>query len=143
MTTFGNKNMLRESTFKQVPVYKEADMGYKKEDIPLYEEEEYRPYREEKDEEEYRTYGQEEEGEYRTSFEEEEGEYGHYGEEEEMEGYGSNTVQEEVDYHSYRFGSWHVYVCVQAPSCREREEARAGDLHNYYKQLRGQTGGTG
>ena len=87
-------------------------MGYKKEDIPLYEEEEYRPYREEEEEEEeYRTYGQEEEGQYRTYREEEEGEYGHYGEEEEMEGYGSNTVQEEVDYHTYRLGVL-AYVCV-------------------------------
>ena len=90
-------------------------MGYKKEDIPLFEDanKSVNEYREDDiDEDPFRGYG----NNYLDHLDEEE---------EEMQGYGSNTVQEEVEYDEYR----------------EREEARAAALHNYYKQLRGQQSG--
>jgi len=98
---------------EKVPVYEDPSMGYKNEDIPLYEE------------------GRElgDQG-YRRPAEETTNVFGNYedtfgrGEagEDEMQGYGSNPVGEEVEFGEYR----------------EREEARAEALHNYYKQLRGQ-----
>ena len=92
-------------------------MGYKKEDIPLFEDANkgVNEYREDDiDEDPFRGYG----NNYLDHLEEEE---------EEMQGYGSSMVQEEVEYDEYR----------------EREEARAAALHNYYKQLRGHQSGCG
>ena len=53
--------------------------------------------------------------------------------EEEMEGYGSSPVQESVGLHGEEEGE-----VVRYDEYREREEARAAALHNYYKQLRGE-----
>ena len=53
--------------------------------------------------------------------------------EEEMEGYGSSPMQESVGFHREEEGEGLRY-----DEYREREEARAAALHNYYKQLRGE-----
>lgn len=88
---------------------------YKKEDIPLFEEAAIKNVNEyqDADEDPFRGYG----NNYLDHMEEEE--------DEEMQGYGSNLVQEEVEYDEYR----------------EREEARAEALHNYYQQLQGHQSG--
>merc|ERR1719278_586772 len=102
---------LKQSEREKVPVFEEPTMGYKKEDIPLFEDasKSVNQYAEDDiDEDPFRGYG----NNYLDHIEEED---------EEMQGYGSNMVQEEVEYDEYR----------------EREEARAAALHNYYKQLRG------
>jgi len=107
----GLRPRLKQSESEKVPVFEEPSMGYKKEDIPLFEDasKSVNEYREDDIEEDlFRGYG----NNYLDHLEEED---------EEMQGYGSNMVQEEVEYDEYR----------------EREEARAAALHNYYKQLRG------
>ena len=106
---------LKQSESEKVPVFEEPTMGYKKEDIPLFEDasKSVNEYREDDiDEDPFRGYG----NNYLDHLEEED---------EEMQGYGSNMVQDEVEYDEYR----------------EREEARAAALHNYYKQLRGHQSG--
>ena len=111
----GLRPRLKQSESEKVPVFEEPSMGYKKEDIPLFEDanKSVNEYREDDiDEDPFRGYG----NNYLDHLDDEE---------EEMQGYGSNTVQEEVEYDEYR----------------EREEARAAALHNYYKQLRGHQSG--
>ena len=106
---------LKQSESEKVPVFEEPTMGYKKEDIPLFEDasKSVNEYGEDDiDEDPFRGYG----NNYLDHLEEGD---------EEMQGYGSNMVQEEVEYDEYR----------------EREEARAAALHNYYKQLRGHQSG--
>ena len=113
----GLRPRLKQSESEKVPVFEEPSMGYKKEDIPLFEDasKSVNEYREDDIEEDpFRGYG----NNYLDHIEEED---------EEMQGYGSNMVQEEVEYDEYR----------------EREEARAAALHNYYKQLRGHQSGCG
>ena len=98
---------LKQSESEKVPVFEEPTMGYKKEDIPLFEDasKSVNEYGEDDiDEDPFRGYG----NNYLDHLEEGD---------EEMQGYGSNMVQEEVEYDEYR----------------EREEARAAALHNYYK----------
>ena len=116
----GLRPRLKHSESEKVPVFEEPTMGYnKKEDIPLFEEANHHQsvneYREDDIESDpFRGFR----NNYLDQMEHEE---------EEMEGYGSdlNLVQEEVEYDEYR----------------EREEARAAALHNYYKQLRGHQSG--
>ena len=113
----GLRPRLKQSESEKVPVFEEPSMGYKKEDIPLFEDasKSVNEYREDDIEEDlFRGYG----NNYLDHLEEED---------EEMQGYGSTMVQEEVEYDEYR----------------EREEARAAALHNYYKQLRGHQSGCG
>ena len=113
----GLRPRLKQSESEKVPVFEEPSMGYKKEDIPLFEDANkgVNEYREDDIEEDpFRGYG----NNYLDHLEEED---------EEMQGYGSSMVQEEVEYDEYR----------------EREEARAAALHNYYKQLRGHQSGCG
>ena len=108
----GLRPRLKQSESEGVPVFEQPKMGlYKKEDIPLFEEAAIKNVNEyqDADEDPFRGYG----NNYLDHMEEEE--------DEEMQGYGSNLVQEEVEYDEYR----------------EREEARAEALHNYYQQLQG------
>jgi len=92
---------LKHSESEKVPVFEEPTMGYKKEDIPLFEDasKSVNEYGEDDiDEDPFRGYG----NNYLDHLEEEN---------EEMQGYGSTMVQEEVEYDEYR----------------EREEARAAE----------------
>ena len=112
----GLRPRLKQSESEGVPVFEQPKMGlYKKEDIPLFEEAAIKNVNEyqDADEDPFRGYG----NNYLDHMEEEE--------DEEMQGYGSNLVQEEVEYDEYR----------------EREEARAEALHNYYQQLQGPQSG--
>ena len=112
----GLRPRLKQSESEAVPVFEQPKMGlYKKEDIPLFEEAGIKNVNEyhDADEDPFRGYG----NNYLDHMEEEE--------DEEMQGYGSNLVQEEVEYDEYR----------------EREEARAEALHNYYQQLQGHQSG--